>query len=64
MIAPGKPAMVPKDTTESDKSDTQGKERKQHDERQESAKYRRKVDELNRSRDIDIDRAFMLRGGR
>jgi hypothetical protein len=31
------------------------------DERQESEKYRRNIDELNRSRDIDIDRALMLR---
>jgi hypothetical protein len=58
MITPGKPVMVQQDAARSRKSDTYKTERKQHDDRQESEKYRRKVDELNRSRDIDIDRAL------
>jgi hypothetical protein len=35
------------------------------DEREENAaKYREKVDELNRSRDVEIERALTLRAGR
>jgi hypothetical protein len=38
---------------------------KPDDEREENAaKYRKKVDELNRSRDIEIERALTLRAGR
>jgi hypothetical protein len=52
---------VRKAPIEPGESDAQGTERKSYDDRQESAKYRKKIDELNRSRDIDIDRALMLR---
>ena len=40
-------------------------ERQFADEREENAaKYRKKVDELNRSRDVEIERALTFRGGR
>jgi hypothetical protein len=51
--------------SEPPKSDARGAAREQqhgdqHDDRQENAaKYRRKVDELNRSRDSDIERALL-----
>jgi hypothetical protein len=50
------------------KSETREVERKHHgknddDREQNAAKYREKVDELNRSRDIDIERALTLRAG-
>jgi hypothetical protein len=57
MKAPRDEAMARKDSTGKDSTAP----RASRDERQESEKYRRNIDELNRSRDIDIDRALMLR---
>jgi hypothetical protein len=68
MSALEKNAMTFGDTSRSEvrKSDTHKVERERqgdrHDDRQENAaRYRRKVDELNRSRDADIERALTLR---
>ena len=50
------------------KSDTHGTQRvhnghQDDDHHENAAKYRKKIDELNRSRDFDIERVLTLRGG-
>jgi len=42
----------------------QGDSQSDHEREENAAKYREKVDELNRSRDVEIERALTLRAGR
>ena len=65
MSFPGKQAMALEDTSRSaPKSDIheaahQQTSAQRDDSRENAAKYRREVDELNRSRDSDIERALL-----